>query len=313
VTPVETATPAEPAEAATPAVTPPTIRAAAALTAAAISAAAVRGSRTAAVHLRQPMGRLALAGALIVVLIGGTAAAGATVVPALADPIKVVAQPSPSEPAVIVPGSEPSPSLGPSASSPPTAAARPADQFASWAGQIAPKVDIPPVALQAYAYAEWVTSQTRPACKLQWTTLAAIGKVESDHGRGNGATLDQRGRSTPPIMGLPLDGTGGRKKITDTDAGAFDNDKKWDHAVGAMQFLPSTWTAFAVDADADQLADPFDLDDASLAAAYFLCASGRDMSVVANWKAVVLTYNNVGVYLEKVYDTAQLYGQRSRA
>jgi membrane-bound lytic murein transglycosylase B len=79
-----------------------------------------------------------------------------------------------------------------------------------------------------------------------------------------------------------------------------------------MQFLPTTWRAFAVDADSDQIADPHDLDDASLAAAYFLCAQGKDLSVVANWKAVVLSYNNVGVYLQKVYDTAQSYGLRSK-
>ena len=83
------------------------------------------------------------------------------------------------------------------------------------------------------------------------------------------------------ILGPALTGAGGTKKITDTDAGALDGDKAWDRAVGSMQFLPSTWRAYAVDADDDQLADPFDLDDAALAAAYYLCTSGKDMTVVA--------------------------------
>ena len=69
---------------------------------------------------------------------------------------------------------------------------------------------------------------------------------------------------------------------------------------------------YAVDADNDQLADPHDLDDSSLTAAYYLCATGKDLTVVANWKSVVLSYNNVGVYLQKVYDTAQAYGRSSQ-
>jgi membrane-bound lytic murein transglycosylase B len=156
-------------------------------------------------------------------------------------------------------------------------------------------------------------SQTRQGCKLQWTTLAAIGKVESDHGRGGGAQLDQQGRSKPAIIGPALNGAPGLQKITDTDAGALDGDRTWDRAVGSMQFLPATWRMYAVDADNDQLADPFDLDDAALAAAYYLCAAGKDLTVVADWKAVVLTYNNVGAYLDKIFETAQGYGTRSRA
>lgn len=262
---------------------------------------------------RRPAGRLTTAGLIILALVTSTAAAGATLVPSLIKPTASPETPTPSAApptsAAATPSTEsPTASAGPT----PTAPGRPADQFAVWAGQTSVKVGVPTVALQAYGYAEWVLSQTQPTCKLTWTTLAAIGKIESNHGSTGGAALDPQGRALPAIVGPALDGTKNNKKIPDTDAGALDNDKTWDHAVGPMQFLPTTWRAFAVDADSDQIADPHDLDDASLAAAYFLCASGKDLSVVANWKAVVLSYNNVGVYLQKVYDTAQSYGLRSK-
>jgi membrane-bound lytic murein transglycosylase B len=280
--------------------------------AATVQLASVAGARATRRALRLPAGRLALTGAMLAALIGGTAAAGAAVVPELAKPQTATppvesaqpVDPAPSPSTDLQPSTDPSPAID--------AVARPADKFGPWATELSTKVEIPVVALQAYAYAEWVMSRTRPSCKLQWTTLAAIGKVESDHGRGGGSQLDQQGHSKPNILGPALTGAGGTKKITDTDAGALDGDKSWDRAVGSMQFLPSTWRAYAVDADADQLADPFDLDDAALAAAYYLCTSGKDMTVVADWKAVVLTYNNVGVYLEKVFETAQSYGTRSR-
>lgn len=280
--------------------------------ASAIGRAAVSGGQITRRALRLPAGRLALTGALLAALIAGTAAAGAAVVPELAEP---ASSPTTAPVPSTAPSHSPSFSPRPQASGSPSdePAIRPADQFASWATQISPKVEIPVVALQAYAYAEWVMSKTRQSCKLQWTTLAAIGKVESDHGRGGGSVLDQQGHSKPNILGPALNGTGGTQKINDTDAGALDGDKTWDHAIGSMQFLPGTWRSYAVDADGDQLADPFDLDDAALAAAYYLCASGKDLTVVADWKAVVLTYNNVGVYLEKVFEVAQGYGTRSRA
>lgn len=273
--------------------------------------ASVQFKRALLAAARRPRGRLAMTGTILALLTTVTGVGGATIVPALGAEEHA---PAPVTRPLETPPAEPAqPTSPPLTGSPsPSPSPRPAEQFAAWATTISGKVDIPVVALQAYGYAEWVLSQTRPSCKLQWTTLAAIGKVESDHGRVHGAKLDADARALPPIIGPALDGTKGNQAVADTDGGALDDDKKWDHAVGPMQFIPRTWLAYAVDADGDQVADPHDLDDAALASAYYLCASGKDLSVVADWKAVVLTYNNVGVYLEKIFKTAEAYGVKSR-
>lgn len=193
----------------------------------------------------------------------------------------------------------------------PGATGRPADALSGWAIEVSAKVAVPTTALEAYGYAELVTATTQPACKLSWTTLAGIGKIESDHGRAR-ATLSPDGKSLPPIIGAPLDGLGGRDRIADTDAGRLDNDPTWDHAVGPMQFIPATWQLYAIDADRDGVADPNDLDDATLAAARYLCAGGRDLSVPSGWWAAIESYNAVRVYTEDVFRAANDYGQRSR-
>ena len=81
-------------------------------------------------------------------------------------------------------------------------------------------------------------------CGIPWTLVAAIGRVESDHGQFAGATLLSDGRSDPPIVGIPLDGRPGVAEIKDTDGGKWDGDKTFDRAVGPMQFIPSSWATF---------------------------------------------------------------------
>jgi membrane-bound lytic murein transglycosylase B len=134
--------------------------------------------------------------------------------------------------------------------------------------------------------------------------------VESNHGQAN-ATLRPDGKALPSIIGPALDGQNGRQRIADTDAGTLDHDSAWDHAVGPMQFIPATWKQFAIDADRDGTADPDDIDDATLAAANYLCAGGRDLSSAGGWWAAVLAYNDVQAYAKDVFDAANDYGQRS--
>jgi len=190
--------------------------------------------------------------------------------------------------------------------------ARPADALAGWAQQVGTRIGIPVVAVQAYGYAELVVARTIPACRLSWTTLAAIAKVESSHGSANGAVLGVDGSVQPPIYGLPLDGKGGRQEIRDTDQGTVDKDTTYDRAVGPLQFIPATWLAYKVDADNNGVADPNDIDDASLTAATYLCQGGRDMSKADSWWDAILSYNAIRPYAQKVFDAANEYGQRSR-
>ncbi|TQS39755.1 murein transglycosylase [Cryptosporangium phraense] len=184
---------------------------------------------------------------------------------------------------------------------------RPADALAHWANALR-QIDIPPVALQAYGYAEAVLTKAKPNCKLSWTLLAGIGAVESNHGRYGGARLAPDGTSSKPIIGVPLAGIG-VERVRDTDGGTLDGDRTWDRAIGPMQFLPSTWKAWSVDADHNGRADPYDIDDASLAAGYYLCAGGQNLSTADGWSAAVFSYNRVPEYVQRVYEFADAYGR----
>ncbi len=211
-------------------------------------------------------------------------------------------------------GSVPS---GPGATLPPTTVtqtgARPADSLQGWAVEIGTRIGIPVVAVQAYGYAELVLARTTPSCHLSWTTIAALAMVESTHGSANGAVLSTDGMALPPIFGLPLDGKGGRQLIPDTDRGALDQDTTYDRAVGPLQFIPTTWNSYKVDADSSGSADPNDIDDASLTAAVYLCQGGRDLTKPEAWWDAIFSYNAVRPYAQKVFETANDYGRRSRS
>ena len=117
-----------------------------------------------------------------------------------------------------------------------------------------------------------------PGCRLNWSLLAGIGRVESNHGRYGGAQIGQDGTVRPADLGPRLDGTGGVGVVRDTDHGRYDGDPLYDRAVGPMQFIPGTWRGYGADGNGDGVADPQNLDDAALAAARYLCAGGGDLS-----------------------------------
>jgi hypothetical protein len=265
--------------------------------------------------LRRPAGRTVMAGVVLALMLGAAYASGEFLVPAVAEPRagESVAPPPSATPGGIETGAAPAPQEPTSSFTPPAGTReRPSDVLAAWAGPRAVKLSIPPVAMQAYGYAELITARTTPRCKLTWTTLAGIGKIESDHGRTNGSVVQEDGKSVPPIVGPPLDGQSNRKSIKDTDGGAIDTDKTWDRAVGPMQFLPSTWKQFGVDADADGVTDVNDIDDASLSAAAYLCANGRDLSTLEGWNAAIHAYNIPEEYRTAVFNATNDYGRRDR-
>ncbi|WP_370289799.1 hypothetical protein [Nocardioides sp.] len=141
---------------------------------------------------------------------------------------------------------------------------------------------VPAAALSAYQRAATVINGASSGCRLDWVVLAAVAAVDSDHGRGLPGgpvhTVAADGTVSPAIVGLPLDGQGGRGLVDDTDAGALDGDERFDAPVGPFGLLPSTWTTVAVDADDDGVRNPQDLDDAALATAVLLCNGGADLS-----------------------------------
>ena len=95
--------------------------------------------------------------------------------------------------------------------------------------------------------------------------------------------------------------------------GQLDGDAVCDRAVGPMQFIPSTWRNYAIDADGDGRADPHDIDDAALASARYLCGSNRNLGTAEGWRAAILAYNNVEVYVTNVFREADNYGKATRA
>jgi hypothetical protein len=170
---------------------------------------------------------------------------------------------------------------------------------------------IPAVALTAYQRSSVVIDAADPACRLDWTLLAAIGQVESDHGRAGGSHLGQDGIAHPPIVGPRLDGRHGTSRVTDSDAGRLDGDKRFDRAVGPMQFLPSTWAAVAVDGDDDGHRDVQDINDAALGSAVYLCVGDDDLSTEAGRMRALLRYNHSHAYATRVLSIAADYRHTS--
>ncbi len=156
--------------------------------------------------------------------------------------------------------------------------------------------DLPLVALDAYVRAAARLTVDKPTCGLQWFMIAALGRIESKHGNVNGATLQPDGRTSLRIIGVTLDGGDGTAQIDDTDNGQLDGDAEFDHAVGPMQFIPSTWAIYRRDGNGDGVADPHNLYDAALAAATFLCSSGKSLGDVAGLREAYLAYNRSTTY-----------------
>jgi hypothetical protein len=276
---------------------------------------------------RRPTGRFAVPGMVLAALIGLAVATGAYLVPTsgVADQAAPTATPTVPgatlPPGLVVPGAVPT--VGPpvggtvNPTAPPAtggftgAVGNPTEALTGWAQATAALTGIPMIAQRAYGYAELILASTMPACQLRWTTLAAIGQVESNHGSSGGATLLPDGRALPAITGPALDGTGGTQEIRDSDGGQLDGDTVYDRAVGPMQFIPRTWYL-----QADPLrgiADVHDIDDAAQAAGYYLCEGGRNLSVADDWWAAILSYNNVQTYANAVFGYANEYGERSRS
>lgn len=211
----------------------------------------------------------------------------------------------------------PNPPAPPANAPPPPGAALPAvalDEPAAgqapltgWAQGLTGDLEISVAALRAYGYAGARIAAEDPGCGLGWSTLAGIGSVETAHGRFGGSRLDAQARPQPPIRGAALDGSEGVAEILDTDGGALDGDATYDRAVGPLQFIPGTWAQWGADADGDGVADPDDLDDAALAAARYLCASGGDLATARGWSTAVLTYNRSRAYVQEVLDRAAAY------
>lgn len=173
--------------------------------------------------------------------------------------------------------------------------------------------DVPPglhrisgTMLEAYMRAAETLASTQPNCNIHWSLLAGIGKIESNHARGG--MLDGQGNTVPHILGPVLNG-GGFAAIQDTDGGAYDGDARWDRAVGAMQFIPSTWAGYAADGNNDGVRSPHNVFDATLAAGKYLCSGGMDLSKPQDRATAVFRYNHSNSYVATVLAWADAYAR----
>lgn len=174
--------------------------------------------------------------------------------------------------------------------------------------------DIPRLFLDAYRSAAATLARKAPNCRLAWPAIAAIGKVESNHGRYRGALLALNGDVYPRILGIPLDGTRS-SLIRDTDLGHYDNDTEYDRAVGPMQFIPSTWTRINADGNGDGLHDPNNAYDSALGTAAYLCravpAGGLDSE--EGLRPAFFSYNHSDAYVEMVLTWTRSYQDMAAA
>ena len=101
---------------------------------------------------------------------------------------------------------------------------------------------------------------------VPWEVLAAINQIETDYGRN----------------------------LSVSSAGA----------VGWMQFLPSTWKEWGVDATGNGIADPYNPVDAIFTAARYLHAAGAS----TNLSNAIYAYNHADWYVQSVLLRAKLIG-----
>ena len=101
---------------------------------------------------------------------------------------------------------------------------------------------------------------------VRWEVLAAINEIETDYGRN----------------------------LNVSSAGAL----------GWMQFIPSSWKAYGVDANKDGLKDPYNPVDAIFAAARYLKAAGADTDL----RRAIFAYNHADWYVDSVMLRARVLG-----
>ena len=161
--------------------------------------------------------------------------------------------------------------------------------------------DIPRLFHDAYRKAAATLAKRAPQCRVPWTAIAAIGKVESNHGRYRGSQFALNGDVYPRILGIPLDGTRSAL-IRDTDLGVMDTDLEFDRAVGPMQFIPSTWIRIDEDGNGDQVSDPNNVYDAALGTAAYLCRAvpSGGLDTDEGLRPAFFSYNHSDAYVEKV-------------
>jgi murein DD-endopeptidase MepM/ murein hydrolase activator NlpD len=131
-------------------------------------------------------------------------------------------------------------------------------------GSVARPAGIPPAnpAVLSFDQLRDLWQRAGSAYGVPWQVLGAINKIESNFGQNMG----------PSSAG----------------------------AVGWMQFMPSTWERWGLDADGDGNANPWDPEDAVFAAARYLAAAGAQEDI----SRAIFAYNHAQWYVDDVLNLA---------
>lgn len=171
---------------------------------------------------------------------------------------------------------------------------------------------IPLPALSAYQRAAQVIDRADKSCRLDWTLLAAVGQVVSQHGLSDGGRLSHAGVVKPSIVGSVVRNDAG-DRLVDTDAGRLDGDKRHDRAVGPMLLAPTTWNVVGVDADDNGERNPQDIDDAALAVSVLLCSGDLDLAKDKQAGRAVERINDDKLFVRAVLSVARQYAEQESA
>jgi cell wall-associated NlpC family hydrolase len=169
-----------------------------------------------------------------------------------------------------------------------------ASEFDAWASKTSEWLDIPLRAMTGYAKATVTLTKEMPGCHLSWVTLAAIGRVTTDHGRSGGDHLGTNGVPDKPIGTIEVRDFYSRVVST-------------PNASGPMQLSPAIWAKYQTSASGGK-PDPQNIDDAALTAGHALCADGHDLSQGQTWWNSVATLNSAPLLLHRTLATVNVYG-----
>ncbi|WP_103350422.1 bifunctional lysozyme/C40 family peptidase [Amycolatopsis sp. CA-128772] len=192
----------------------------------------------------------------------------------------------------------PSTSAKPPVTTPPQTSAPPkvpeASEFDAWASKTSQWLDIPLRAMVGYAKATTKLGKDVPGCHLSWVTLAAVGKVTTDHGRARGGQFGTTGVLDKPLATIEVRDF--YNKVVSTA-----------NAAGPMQLSPAIWGQFQA-SYAGGKPDVQNIDDAALTTGRALCADGHDLGKGQVWWNSVGTLQPAPLFLHRTLATVNVYG-----
>ena len=163
-----------------------------------------------------------------------------------------------------------------------------------------------PAAPEAYRHAAALVDAADPACNVDWALVAAIGKVESNHGTYAGNGIDDLGTVRPGIYGLPLNGRNDTATIPTSTAAPWTATHSGT-ARSARWSIPTTWASSASTATATAPRTRQNITDAATATAVYLCLGPGDLTQPSDPRSAVLRYNQSDAYVQQVVTIADSY------